>query len=74
MDINKYVESYVTENQGELHSNWFKRWYDNYNSASLAEETTPMELASFVFLRKPDATINEIVRSYSSGSQTLNPI
>ena len=60
-DINKFVDAYVTEHQEELHSPWFRKWYELYRTASLADESTPIELASFVFLNKQNATIHEIV-------------
>ena len=63
IDINKYVDAYVSEHQSKLESEWFRRWYNAFNNASLEEESNPIELASFVLVQKPDATVIEIIRS-----------
>ena len=60
--VNTYVDFLTNNDPSTLDSNWYRRWYDIYNTGLIGNPETPCQVASFAIAKNPRATIYNCIK------------
>ena len=64
--MNVFVDTYTSTHQTELESEWFCTWYGHFYTAHIGESNINLQLAAYVILGNPNATLMDCVNKLTA--------
>ena len=65
-DVNVFVDTYTSTHQTELESEWFRTWYGYFHTAQIGESNINLQLAAYVIVGNPNATLMDCVNKLTT--------